>query len=347
MAVNEPKKLAIIYILKVLESRSSPEKRYSQQQIIDLVYDEYGMKLDRKTIRHNLSMLIEAGFPLKYEEYHRTNKDGQQENILTNWYYEHERKWDESELKVMIDSLLFSNYLPPKQCRELVKKIAELGDEGSQKHLANSFGTVQQRPVNKSLFYNISVLSEAIAVRKKVTFHYCDYDTDLKLHPRSDSEGSPKLYTISPYKLLSMNGRYYMLGKNDTHDDISTFRIDRIKDIEMTRINAVSVRAIKGLENGIDLAEFTAEHPNMWGGDVCTCTFICPRYIMDDIVDWFGSRANIRQLENDMLEIRVRISEGAMKHWAIQYADCVEVTSPKRVREDIAVTLREAAERYK
>ena len=71
MAVNEPKKLAIIYILKVLESRSSPEKRYSQQQIIDLVYDEYGMKLDRKTIRHNLSMLIEAGFPLKYEEYHR------------------------------------------------------------------------------------------------------------------------------------------------------------------------------------------------------------------------------------------------------------------------------------
>jgi predicted DNA-binding transcriptional regulator YafY len=228
-----------------------------------------------------------------------------------------------------------------------VKKIAELGDEGSQKHLANSFGTVQQRPVNKSLFYNISVLSEAIAARKKVTFHYCDYDTDLKLHPRSDSEGSPKLYTISPYKLLSMNGRYYMLGKNDTHDDISTFRIDRIKDIEMTRINAVSVRVIKGLENGIDLAEFTAEHPNMWGGDVCTCTFICPRYIMDDIVDWFGSRANIRQLENDMQEIRVRISEGAMKHWAIQYADCVEVISPKRVREDIAVTLREAAERYK
>ncbi|WP_295126489.1 WYL domain-containing protein [Ruminococcus sp.] len=68
---------------------------------------------------------------------------------------------------------------------------------------------------------------------------------------------------------------------------------------------------------------------------------------MDDIVDWFGSRANIRQFENDMLEIRVRISEGAMKHWAIQYADCVEVISPKRVREDVAKTLRAAAERYK
>ena len=86
MAAKEPEKLAIFYILKAPENHSCYEKRYSQSQIIDLVYDDYGMKLDRKTIRRNLSKLLEVGFPLKYEEHHRTNKKGQQENILTNWY---------------------------------------------------------------------------------------------------------------------------------------------------------------------------------------------------------------------------------------------------------------------
>ena len=347
MAAKEPKKLAIIYILKILESRSSYDKRYSQNQIIDLVYDEYGMKLDRKTIRHNLSMLLEVGFPLKYDEFHRTNKNGQQENILTNWYYEHEQTFDDSELQIMIDSLIFSNFLPQAHCREIVKKIAELGSEESRKILASSYNTVQQRPVNKQMFYTISILSEAISRRKKVTFSYCDYDTDLKLHPRLNDKQKPKLYIVSPYKLMSMNGRYYMLGKNDNYDDLSTFRIDRIMNISLSEMTAVSVRRVKGCENGIDLAEYAACHPNMWSGEVCTCAFVCPKVIVNDIVDWFGSSANISKKGKDMLEVRVRISEDAMIHWAIQYADCVEVISPKRVREDIAKKLKAAAERYK
>ena len=68
---------------------------------------------------------------------------------------------------------------------------------------------------------------------------------------------------------------------------------------------------------------------------------------MNDIVDWFGSSANIRVIENDMIEVRVRVSEDSMYHWAVQYADCVEVLSPGSLRAKVADTLREAAERYK
>ena len=39
MAAKEPKKLAIIYILKALENYSSKNCTYSQQRIIELVYD--------------------------------------------------------------------------------------------------------------------------------------------------------------------------------------------------------------------------------------------------------------------------------------------------------------------
>ena len=76
------------------------------------------------------------------------------------------------------------------------------------------------------------------------------------------------------------------------------------------------------------------------------CVFRCPRYIMNDIVDWFGSKAGITKVDDDTIEIRVRISEKAMLHWALQYSDCVEVLFPESLRNDIAKTLREAAKRY-
>ena len=347
MAAKEPKKLAIIYILKALENYSSKNCTYSQQRIIELVYDKYGMKLDRKTVRHNLSKLLEAGFPLEHEEFTRTNTKGQTETILTNWYYDHESEWDISELRMMIDSIAFSNYLPKRQCSSIIKKIMALGDDETSKKLKIASKTIGRlRPENKSMFFNVSELSEAIHSNEMVSFNYCDYDIDFKLHPRLDDKGRPKLYTLSPYKLISLNGRYYVLGHYDKHDEICTFRIDRIANIRKLDEKSKHIRSVKGFEHGLDLDEYTAQHPNMWGGEPVRCTFRCPRSIMGDIVDWFGSDAVIREIEDRRLEVSVRVSEGAMKHWTMQYADCVEVISPKRVREEVADILRAAAERY-
>ena len=346
MTEKKPKKLYMHYILEALKKHSDEEHRLSQQKIADLVLEDYGMKLDPKTVRHNLSMLLEADYPLVYTERHRTNKRGAQENIMTDWYFRREHKWDESELCVMIDSLLFSNYLPKNQCDRLVMKIAEMGEEDFQKRVKAMISAAARNGGNKSLFYTISLLNEAAIDKKQVQFRYCDYGTDFKLRPRTD-KGEIKLYTVSPYKLLSLNGRYYMLGNPAGHDGVSVFRTDRITDIDIIENKAVSVRSLKGFENGIDLGEYVREHPNMWAGEVGKCTFRCPRHLMNDIVDWFGTGADIHIIDDDLMEVRVRVSEDAMLHWAIQYADQVEVLFPKSLREKIGETLREAAERYK
>jgi predicted DNA-binding transcriptional regulator YafY len=347
MTEKKPKKLYMHYILEVLKKHTDEEHRISQQKIADLVFEDYGMKIDRKTVRHNLSMLLEADYPLVYTEHHRTNKCGAHENIMTDWYFQREHKWDESELCVMIDSLLFSNYLPKNQCDRLVMKIAEMGEEDFQKRVKAMTSTVGRNGVNKSLFYTISLLNEAAIDKKQVQFRYCDYGTDFKLHPRTDDNGEKKLYTVSPYKLLSLNGRYYMLGNPKERDGVSVFRTDRITDISITDEKVVSVRSLKGFENGIDLGDYVREHPNMWAGEVGLCRFRCQQYLMNDIVDWFGTSAGITTFKDGSMEVRVRVSEDAMLHWAIQYADQVEVLFPESLRMKIGKTLREAADRYK
>ena len=65
MTDMQPKKMIILDILNILRKHSDEDHRLSQQQIQNLIEKEYEMKVDRKTVRRNLSKLIEFGFPIK------------------------------------------------------------------------------------------------------------------------------------------------------------------------------------------------------------------------------------------------------------------------------------------
>lgn len=68
---------------------------------------------------------------------------------------------------------------------------------------------------------------------------------------------------------------------------------------------------------------------------------------MNDVVDSFGTDLRIEKLPDDMIKVHIQVSESAMLHWAIQFADAVEVLSPQSLRKQIAETLRNALEKYK
>ncbi|MBP0960607.1 MAG: WYL domain-containing protein [Oscillospiraceae bacterium] len=345
MPEKQPKKLDIIYILKILEDCSDENHKLSQNQIAELVEEKFEMKINRKTVKRNLSKLLEVGYPLVYSEHHRVNKEGKTETILTDWYYKRSRIWDDSELQVLIDSILFSNYLPEKHCMDLVKKITDLGDENMKKKYSELSAIEFQRPLNKSVFYTVYVFTEAITDKKQVSFNYFDYDTEMNPQFRK-KDGEERIYIVSPYKLLSLNGRYYLICKVPEREGISHFRVDRIKNASISDGKFESVKTIKGYEKGFDLSKYVSEHPNMWSGDPVRCTFKCPKYLMNDIVDWFGNNITIMHSDDDNMEVSVRASEESMLHWAVQYAESVEVISPVKLRKRIADTLTAAAEKY-
>ena len=98
-------------------------------------------------------------------------------------------------------------------------------------------GHIARLPVdqsdNKQLFLNIEMLDEAISKGRKVRFHYTEYGLDKKLHLRARPDGSPREYVISPYQMAAQEGKYYLICNYDKYDDISNYRVDRIKDLEI------------------------------------------------------------------------------------------------------------------
>lgn len=110
MYAKQPKKLIIMNILDILKRYTDENHRLSQKEIQDILANEYEMKADRKAIKRNLMNLIEFGYDINYSESVRIfkDKDGEEfENVILSDFYL-EREFTDSELRLLIDSVLFS-----------------------------------------------------------------------------------------------------------------------------------------------------------------------------------------------------------------------------------------------
>lgn len=344
------KKQIIMNILDILKKYTDEDHRLSQKEIADILKNEYNMTVDRKSVKRNLSNLLEIGYPIEYRESirmipNKTTGELEESYILSDFYLE--RDFSDAELRLLIDSLLFSKHIPYNQCKDLIEKLEGLSSkyfEAKVKHIRTLAGN---QPANKQLFYTIDILDEAISKGRQVKFHYAEYGTDKKLHNRKNSKGTTREYIINPYQIVVTNGRYYLICNYDKYDDLSNYRVDRITDIELLNTPAKPKRKVKGAENGFDLSKHMAEHIYMFSDESDTVTFRAKKYILDDVMDWFGKDLTFFDETEDEVSVRVRVNLAAMRCWAMQYALHARVLSPESLVEEVRNDIKKAEENYK
>ncbi len=348
----QPPKVLILAILKILKTHSDKDHPLKKTEIQNLLESEYEMKTDRKTLSRNLKMLWECGFfPIRYEgsehETERTAKDYRRGKvkIRTDWYYD--QRFYNGELRLLIDSVLASDGLSKKERRSLVGRLEKLSSKHFHSTTKNTDMDIYGKVENRSIYITLENIGDAIAEGRQITFHYCDCGIDGELKYKLDSNGQKKLYTVNPYQIVSQNGHSYLISNLPEHDDLMHFRIDRIKECSKSAVPATQLRMLKGFEAGISLSDYIKTHPNLWSGTPVHISFQCKQYMMNDVADSFGIDLRIENLPDNMMIVHVEASEAAMLHWAIQFADTVEVLSPKSLREQIAETLQNALKKYK
>lgn len=348
MLYGRPKKMLIMYILEILNKYTDEEHTLSQRDIQKLLERDYDMKVDRKAVKANLFDLIQAEYPIEYRQIVRETPDratGEmiETEILTDFYIT--RTFTDAELRLIIDSILFSKNIPPSDRKRLIANLEGLSNiyfRSKVKHIQSLATDV--RETNK-LFLTIDYLDEAISQEKQVKFHYDYYGADKKLHHRK-ADGKPREYTINPYSIVAANGRYYLLCNLDKYDDLSHYRLDRISDIQVLDTPVKPKNMIKGLEHGLDVSKHMAEHIYMFTGKSIRARFKAPKYLISDILDYFGSEIRFKELEDDMVLATVTINEQDMKLWAMQYASQVTVLEPAALVDSIKSELHEAYKKY-
>lgn len=326
MVSENPKKMLNIYILEILKKYSDVDHRLKQQDIIDYIRSDYGLECERKAIKRNIVSLIEFGYDIEYK----------------NGWYLASREFEDSELHLLIDSVLFSKSIPTKQAQDLINKLIKLASKTfvkKVKHISNL--PEMMYCDNKQLFYTIDILDEAMDTHRKVSFTYNDYHTDKKLHPRRQRE-----YVINPYQIAATNGRYYLIANYDSHDDISHYRIDHITDIKILEDKIKPQKNVQGLKNGLNLPQHMAEHIYMFNGESIKVKMQIDKVIINDIIDWFGSKVTFSSETENTCNVSLKINENAIFFWAMQYGQHVKILEPAPLIDKIKKAAKDITKKY-
>ena len=137
------KKMLIIYILEILKKYTDADHKLFQEGIINKIRAEYGMECERKAIGRSITELAAFGFDIDYD----------------NGYYLREHEFEDSELRLLVDSVLGSHYIPAQQAKELIDKLNGLSNiyfKKKMRHVTNVSKLLHTD--NTQLFYTIDVL---------------------------------------------------------------------------------------------------------------------------------------------------------------------------------------------
>ncbi|MBO6060593.1 MAG: WYL domain-containing protein, partial [Clostridia bacterium] len=268
---EQPKKLLIINILDILRKYTDGDHKLSQKEIGERLRKEYGTPADRKAIRRNIEDLIRFGYDIKYKKSFRMVPDPQTGELEKSeiWSdFELVREITDAELRLLIDSVTFSNHIPYGQRKQLIEKLEGLSSKYFRAHMKHVHAVPDVLPQNDQLFFNIEELDNAISAGKQVSFHYLEYGTDKKLHKKCREDGTVREYVINPYQMAAKEGKYYLICNYDKYDDISNYRVDRIADV---KVLDTPVKPFESLpwakESRLDLTEYMRRHVYMFSSE--------------------------------------------------------------------------------
>lgn len=326
MADLEPKRLALLRIVEILEKYSDEKHPLKQDEILRLLERDYGIVLERKAVGRIVSLLKEAGYEI--------------ESTASGCYLA-ERTFLDSEIHLLIDGILASKHINPRHSKELIDKLASLASPSFRKNVKNVY-TVNDwdKTEDPALFLTIEVIDEAIETKKQIEYDYVKYGLDKKPRVTSHQRGTP-------YLLILHNQRYYLMSLNEKFKTVFYDRVDHIRNVRLTSEPATPIRSVPGYERGIDFKRFSTALPYMFADQPEPVEFLAGTWVIDQVIDWFGKDIRIDPVDETRCRVRVRSSPSAMKYWALQYVGAVEITSPEKLREEIGKTLSEAAEKYK
>lgn len=364
MSDIHPKKLVILYILDILQKYTDEEHRLSQKEIQDILRREYEMTVDRKAVKRNLLNLIEYGSNIEYREVSRkdifrkkdfvsykgtsdfADKEIQEDDLLwTDFYLK--QKFTNEELRLLIDSMLFSKHIPYSQAKELIKKLESLSNIYFKSCSQYIYPLPVERTDNKQVFYNIAILDDAIRKKKKVLFEYAEYHTDKKMHLKKREDGSVREYIITPYQMAVQEGKYYLICNYDKYDDISNYRVDRIRNIQILEEKGKPFETLKWSgHQPMNLNEYMKEHVYMYSSENVFVKFRIVKAMISDVIDLFGKGVNFSEETDTHVSVSVHVNERAAEQFAKNYAPDVVILQPKRLRDKLRDDLKKAWEAY-
>ncbi len=260
-------KLGPLYLAKILYERTDKDHYLTTAQLMKILKEEYGINSHRQTIKSDINVLVKFG--MEIEEVKSTQ----------NRYNAFGRKFDQAELKLLIDAVESSKFITQSKSDALVEKIEILTSQYRAQELHRNISVEGRiKHGNEKVYLMVETINEAINKGKKISFECFKYNVKKEKKLKCDEP-----YIITPLHLVWNGDYYYMIGVYDYQNRLDTFRVDRINNIP-TILKEDGIPAPEGFELNQYLnttfTTFNNQHEEV--------ELICANELMDAIIDRFG-----------------------------------------------------------
>jgi hypothetical protein len=195
-----------MYLYQILRHYSDSEHPLTTQQILKIMDEKYHIQIHRVSVQNYVEILNSCGIKVN------------QQRAQDKYYYLDDRTFDIPELKLMIDAVQASHFIPEDKTNELIDKLLTLtSDYNADRLRENIYFANKVKVPDSGNYVIVESISKAIHAGKKISFQYFEYDVNKNRVLRHD--GKP--YIISPYTMIWNGDYYYVVGFYDGRQEVN------------------------------------------------------------------------------------------------------------------------------
>ena len=278
------------------------------------------------------------------EEAEELLKDEKEKTIIYDehrkGFYVRKRHYKVDDIRILAECVRSAKFIDEKRSKRLINVVCDLTSEHYAEELKNdAFLLDRAKTENIAVYELVSKINSAMSQKRKkgsahipekIKFKYLSYTIQNGIRRTERRKG--EWYVVSPYKLLISDGNYYLMGYDDKMQKIVTYRVDRMKDLELTG----EPRSGADEYDEITMETYLQEHFGMYHGEREYIKIRALNPLLDTFVDRFGTRDVIYAKDDDShftATVRVAVSS-QFYGWLCGLGNKVKILSPEPIVED-------------
>lgn len=353
-------KLKPYLVLKFLEKYSDEEHTFDGEAIANAMIEDYGIFAEKRSIYRDIKDINKAYImqrdDVDVHEAEEILSKGYDEdkvilyNAAKKGYYWRDRKYTTEDLQLLAECINSAKFLSKKASEKLINIIEEDLSVSQKETLNTDVFLIDRIKSNKNIIYDISKINAAMSTKsdgiphtpKKISFYYQKYSISNVREQIDRRKG--ETYIVSPFRLIINDGNYYLLGYSDKFKKMRTYRVDRMKGLEILD----SDREGEEIYKKIDIKDFIERKFSMFEGTVEKVKIKFTKDLLDSFIDRFGSNKVYGIVDSNHYYISTFIEVSPpFFGWLCGFGNKVKIIEPLNVVNQFQKHLQKIIEKYK
>lgn len=323
-------RIRILALYELLQTAAAHPGYIGMEQLRQSLSDRLELNgLDRRTVYRDLYLLDEvSGLNILYDKSLRAYKVSRRDNL------------SKAELSILINAVLSARFDSRSETQAMADKLYRLA--GYEKMPTNAHPLENRVKLSKDgdTLAKLDLLREAMDENIQVLFDYRKYNVHKELVTvRFDCR-------VSPYKVLWQNDMMYLVG-HFAGSGFAHYRIERICNLQKTKVKRAQISEIIGYGQQFDEAEYLRRHASLSSGQLTMVTIRFSNDAVNDIFDFLGRAASIRDNGDGTFTLHDEVYlNRKFIRWLVGFGAVAEVVKPEALKHELAQIHKKAWEIY-